>query len=49
MALDCAWPIDIRLWLQAGLSQDDVKIVILQNLLPKEDYAAVAARVNGSG
>jgi predicted transglutaminase-like cysteine proteinase len=33
--------------LQAGLSQDDVKIVILQNLLPKEDHAVVAARVDG--
>jgi predicted transglutaminase-like cysteine proteinase len=33
--------------LQAGLSQDDVKIVILQNLLPKEDHAALAARVDG--
>jgi hypothetical protein len=33
--------------LQAGLSPDDVKIVIVRNLLPKEDYAAVAARVDG--
>jgi predicted transglutaminase-like cysteine proteinase len=33
--------------LQAGLSQDDVKIVILQDLLPREDHAAVAARVDG--
>ena len=33
--------------LQAGLSPDDVKIVILRNLLPKEDHAAVAARVDG--
>jgi hypothetical protein len=33
--------------LQAGLSRDDVKIVILQNLLPKEDHAIVAARVDG--
>ena len=33
--------------LQAGLPPDDVKIVILQNLLPKEDHAAVAARVDG--
>jgi predicted transglutaminase-like cysteine proteinase len=33
--------------LQAGLSRDDVKIVILQNLLPREDYAIVAARVDG--
>jgi predicted transglutaminase-like cysteine proteinase len=33
--------------LQAGLSHDDVKIVILRNLLPNEDHAAVAARVDG--
>ena len=33
--------------LQAGLSHDDVKIVILRNLLPKEDHAAVAALVDG--
>jgi predicted transglutaminase-like cysteine proteinase len=33
--------------LQAGLSHDDVKIVVVQNLLPKEDHAAVAARVDG--
>ena len=33
--------------LQAGLSQDDVKIIILRNLLPNEDHAAVAARVDG--
>jgi predicted transglutaminase-like cysteine proteinase len=33
--------------LQAGLSDDDVKIVILRNLLPNEDHAVVAARVNG--
>ena len=33
--------------LQAGLSHDDVKIVILRNLLPKEDHAVVAARVDG--
>jgi predicted transglutaminase-like cysteine proteinase len=33
--------------LQAGLSHDDVKIVILQNLQPKEDHAVVAARVDG--
>jgi predicted transglutaminase-like cysteine proteinase len=32
--------------LQAGLSHDDVKIVVLRNLLPKEDHAAVAARVD---
>jgi predicted transglutaminase-like cysteine proteinase len=33
--------------LQAGLSQDDVQIVILRNLLLKEDHAVVAARVDG--
>jgi predicted transglutaminase-like cysteine proteinase len=33
--------------LQAGLSHDDVKIVILRNLLPKEDHAVAAARVDG--
>jgi hypothetical protein len=33
--------------LQAGLSHDDVKIVILRNILPKEDHAVVAARVDG--
>jgi predicted transglutaminase-like cysteine proteinase len=33
--------------LQAGLSHHDVKIVILRNLLPKEDHAVVAARVDG--
>jgi predicted transglutaminase-like cysteine proteinase len=33
--------------LQAGLSHNDVKIVILRNLLPKEDHAVVAARVDG--
>jgi hypothetical protein len=33
--------------LLAGLSRDDVKIVILQNLLLKEDRAVVAARVDG--
>jgi predicted transglutaminase-like cysteine proteinase len=33
--------------LQAGLSHDDVKIIILRNLLPKEDHAVVAARVGG--
>jgi len=33
--------------LQAGLSHDDVKIVILRNVLPKEDHAVVAARVDG--
>jgi predicted transglutaminase-like cysteine proteinase len=33
--------------LQAGLPHHDVKIVILRNLLPREDHAAVAARVDG--
>jgi predicted transglutaminase-like cysteine proteinase len=33
--------------LQAGLSPDDVKIVIMANLLPNEDHAAVAVRVDG--
>jgi predicted transglutaminase-like cysteine proteinase len=33
--------------LEAGLSRDDVKIVILRNLLPDEDHAVVAARVDG--
>jgi predicted transglutaminase-like cysteine proteinase len=31
----------------AGLAQDDVKIVILKNVFPDEDHAAVAVRVNG--
>jgi len=31
----------------AGISQDDVKIVILRNAFPDEDHAAVAARVDG--
>jgi predicted transglutaminase-like cysteine proteinase len=34
--------------LQAGLSQDDVKIVILRSFLPKGDHAAVAALVDGT-
>jgi predicted transglutaminase-like cysteine proteinase len=33
--------------LQAGLSPDDVRIVIVRNLLPNEDHAVVAARVDG--
>jgi predicted transglutaminase-like cysteine proteinase len=33
--------------LQAGLPHDDVKMVILRNLLPKEDHAVVATRVDG--
>jgi len=31
----------------AGISQDDVKIIILRNVFPEEDHAAVAARVDG--
>jgi predicted transglutaminase-like cysteine proteinase len=33
--------------LEAGMSADDVKIVILKNLLPRENHAAVAVRVDG--
>jgi predicted transglutaminase-like cysteine proteinase len=33
--------------LEAGISKDDVKIVILKNLFPNEDHAAVATRVDG--
>jgi predicted transglutaminase-like cysteine proteinase len=33
--------------LQAGIPRDDVKIVILRNLFPNENHAAVAARVDG--
>jgi predicted transglutaminase-like cysteine proteinase len=33
--------------LQAGLSHEDVRIVVLRNVLQKEDHAAVAARVDG--
>ena len=33
--------------LEAGIPKDDVKIVILRNLAPKEDHAGVAARVDG--
>jgi predicted transglutaminase-like cysteine proteinase len=33
--------------LQAGLSKDDVKIVILRTILSKEEHAVVAARVDG--
>jgi predicted transglutaminase-like cysteine proteinase len=33
--------------LQAGLSRSDVKIVILRTILPNEDHAVVAARVDG--
>ena len=31
----------------AGISQDDVKIIILRNVFPEDDHAAVAARVDG--
>jgi predicted transglutaminase-like cysteine proteinase len=33
--------------LLAGLSRDDLKIVIVRNLLPNEDHAVLAARVDG--
>jgi predicted transglutaminase-like cysteine proteinase len=33
--------------LQAGIPRDDVKIVILKNLFPHENHAAVATRVDG--
>jgi predicted transglutaminase-like cysteine proteinase len=33
--------------LEAGLSRDDLKIVIVRNLLPNEDHAVLAARVDG--
>jgi predicted transglutaminase-like cysteine proteinase len=33
--------------LDAGLSPDDVKIVVLKSLFPRENHAAVAARVDG--
>jgi predicted transglutaminase-like cysteine proteinase len=33
--------------LGAGISESDLKIVIFKNLLPKEDHAALAARVDG--
>jgi predicted transglutaminase-like cysteine proteinase len=33
--------------LEAGIPKDDVKIVILKNLFPNEDHAAVATRVDG--
>jgi predicted transglutaminase-like cysteine proteinase len=33
--------------LQAGLSHDDVKILIVRDILLKEDHAVVAARVDG--
>ncbi len=31
----------------AGLREDDVKVIILKNVFPDEDHAAVAARVDG--
>lgn len=33
--------------LEAGLSRDEVKIVIVRNRLPNQDHAVVAARVDG--
>jgi predicted transglutaminase-like cysteine proteinase len=33
--------------LEAGISKDDVKIVILKNAFPNEDHAVVAVRVDG--
>ena len=33
--------------LEAGVSEDDVKIVILKNAFPSEDHAVLAARVDG--
>jgi predicted transglutaminase-like cysteine proteinase len=33
--------------LEAGLSQDDLRIAILRNFLPNEDHAVLAARVDG--
>jgi predicted transglutaminase-like cysteine proteinase len=33
--------------LQAGFARNDVKIVVLKNLFPNEDHAAVAVRVEG--
>jgi predicted transglutaminase-like cysteine proteinase len=33
--------------LEAGLSEDDVKIVILKNTYPNEDHAVLAVRVDG--
>jgi predicted transglutaminase-like cysteine proteinase len=33
--------------LKAGVAKKDVKIVILRNLFPNEDHAAVATRVDG--
>jgi predicted transglutaminase-like cysteine proteinase len=33
--------------LEAGISEDDVKIVIVKNVFPNEDHAMVATRVDG--
>jgi predicted transglutaminase-like cysteine proteinase len=33
--------------LQAGISGDDLKVVIVKNIFPKEDHAVVAARIEG--
>jgi predicted transglutaminase-like cysteine proteinase len=33
--------------LEAGISKDDVKIVIVKNVFPKEDHAVAAVRVDG--
>jgi predicted transglutaminase-like cysteine proteinase len=33
--------------LEGGLPEDDVKIVIVRNVLPDEDHAEVAVRVDG--
>jgi predicted transglutaminase-like cysteine proteinase len=33
--------------LEAGISKDDVKIVILKNVFPNEDHAVIAVRVEG--
>jgi predicted transglutaminase-like cysteine proteinase len=33
--------------LEAGVSKDDVKIVILKNVFPNEDHAVMAVRVDG--
>jgi predicted transglutaminase-like cysteine proteinase len=33
--------------LETGVPKDDVKIVVLRNLFPKEDHAVAATRVNG--
>jgi predicted transglutaminase-like cysteine proteinase len=34
--------------LEAGLSEDDMKIVILKNVFPNEDHAVLAVRVDGN-